>query len=50
MKEQIEAKWDNILNLLETQYDVSGIIIDTWIRSLEIYECKDNVVYFYVDE
>ena len=50
MKNQIVEKWDAILNLLETQYDVSRIIIDTWIRSLEIYEVKDNVVYFYVDE
>ncbi len=50
MKEQIEKKWDSILNLLESQYDVSRIIIDTWIKSLNIYEVKDNVVYFYVDE
>ena len=50
MKEQIIKNWDNILNLLESQYDVSRIIIDTWIKSLNIYEVKDNVVYFYVDE
>ncbi len=50
MKKQIEENWENILNLLETQYDISRIIIDTWIRSLEIYEVRDNTVYFYVDE
>ena len=38
------------MKLLETQYDVSKIIIETWIRNLEIYEMKDNTVYFYVDE
>ena len=50
MKEQIIKNWDSIMKLLETQYDVSKIIIETWIRNLEIYETKDNTVYFYVDE
>ncbi len=50
MKEIIESKWEDILSLLETQYDISSIMINTWIRSLKIYEVKDNIVYFYVDE
>ena len=50
MKELIEERWEEILSLLETQYDISGIMINTWIRSLKIYEVKDNTVYFYVDE
>lgn len=50
MKYLIESKWENILSLLETQYDISSIMINTWIRSLKIYEVKDNIVYFYVDE
>lgn len=50
MKDLIESKWESILSLLETQYDISSIMINTWIRSLKIYEVKDNEVYFYVDE
>ncbi len=50
MKNLIENKWEDILSLLETQYDISSIMINTWIRSLKIHECKDNTVYFYVDE
>lgn len=50
MKELIEKNWDNILSLLETQYDISSIMINTWIKSLKIHEVKDNTVYFYVDE
>lgn len=50
MKELIESKWDDILYLLETNYDVSKIIVDTWIRSLEIYEVVNNTIYFCVDE
>ncbi len=50
MKKLIESKWNDILSLLETQYDISSIMINTWIRSLKIYEVKENTVYFYVDE
>lgn len=50
MKNIIENKWDEILSLLSTQYDISKMLVDTWIRSLKIFEVKDNTVYFYVDE
>ncbi|MBQ8166713.1 MAG: chromosomal replication initiator protein DnaA [Lachnospiraceae bacterium] len=50
MKKLIESKWDEILSLLETQYDISNILIKTWISTLKIFEVKDNTVYFYVDE
>ncbi len=50
MKDQIIKNWDSILNTLETHYDVSKIIIETWIRPLSIFDIKDNTIYFYVDE
>ncbi|SEP55069.1 chromosomal replication initiator protein [Lachnospiraceae bacterium NE2001] len=50
MKDQIISNWDSILNTLETHYDVSKIIIETWIRPLSIFDIKDNTIYFYVDE
>ena len=50
MKSQIINNWNQILNILETHYDVSNIIIETWIRPLSIYDIKDNTIYFYVDE
>ncbi len=50
MKKLIESKWEDILYLLETQYDVSKIIIDTWIRSIKVYEVRNNTIYFFVDE
>ena len=50
MKEQIINNWDSILNILEKHYDVSNIIIETWIRPLSIYDINDKTIYFYVDE
>ena len=49
-KEMISQKWDEILHLMENQFEVSPIIIDTWIRTLNVYEITDNTVYFFVDE
>ncbi|MDD6401291.1 MAG: chromosomal replication initiator protein DnaA [Lachnospiraceae bacterium] len=50
MKKLIENKWEEILSLLETQYELSNIVINTWIRTLKIFDVKDNTIYFYVDE
>ncbi len=50
MKKKIEENWDEILSILEKHYDVSNIIVETWIRSLEIFDVRDNTVYFFVDE
>lgn len=50
MKEEIEQNWNAIMTILETHYDVSRIIVDTWIKPLRIYAIKDNTIYFYVDE
>lgn len=50
MKEKIEEKWDEILNLLEVEYEVSPIFIKTWLKVLKIYEIKDNTIIFLMDE
>ena len=47
MKKLIENKWEEILSLLETQYELSNIVINTWIRTLKIFDVKDNTIYFY---
>ncbi len=50
MKKKIEEHWDEILYILENHYDVSNIIVETWIRSLEIFDVRDNTIYFFVEE
>lgn len=50
MKDLIESKWKEILSLLETEYDISSVMVNTWIQTLKVYEVKDKTVYFYVDE
>ena len=44
MKDTLIKEWDNILNLLELEYDVSHMMINTWIRALSIKEVTDTTI------
>lgn len=50
MKETLIKQWDNILYLLESEYDLSHIIINTWIRPLSIKEVTDSKIIFSIDQ
>ena len=50
MKETLMKQWDNILNLLEFEYDVSHMMINTWIRALSIKEVTDKTITFSMDK
>ena len=50
MKETLINQWDNILNLLEVEYDVSHMMIKTWIRALSIKEVNDDTIVLSMDK
>lgn len=50
MREQLIKEWDNILNLLEIEYDVSHMMINTWIRALSIKEVTDTTITLAMDQ
>lgn len=50
MKETLAKQWDNILYLLETEYDVSHMMINTWIRALSIKEVTDSKIILSMDQ
>ena len=50
MKEALIKQWDDILNLLEIEYDVSHMMINTWIRALSIKEVTDTTITFSMDK
>lgn len=49
LKDKIIDSWDNIMQLLETQYGISNIIIKTWISTLMLHRVEGKKAYFYVD-
>ncbi len=48
MKQKIIDNWDTIMKLLETNYDMSRVIVETWIKTLTVDRVEGNTVYMYV--
>ncbi|MCM1283384.1 MAG: chromosomal replication initiator protein DnaA [Muribaculaceae bacterium] len=41
-------KWDEILNTVKEEFDISDVSFDTWIRPLQVYAIEDNILYILV--
>ena len=44
----ILEKWDEILQTVKTEHDISNVSFDTWIRPLEVYGIEGNILYILV--
>lgn len=45
MANVIEEKWDEILNFLKTEYNISGVSFKMWLEKLCVNKVEDNIVY-----
>lgn len=50
MKDLILARWNDIMNILENEHGLSHMMINTWIKPLNLYSVEDDVIYFTLDE
>ena len=46
--DKIIEKWDEILNTVKQEYEISDVSFDTWIRPLEIFAIEGNTLYILV--
>lgn len=44
----VMEKWEEILLMVKTEYDLSNIVYDSWIKPLKIHEIIDNSIYILV--
>lgn len=44
MKDTIKNKWNDILEFLKNEFDVSEISFNTWLLALEVYAVNNNLV------
>lgn len=44
MKNTIFEKWDEILETMKKEYDISDVSFDTWLKPLTVHSVKDDVV------
>ena len=43
--EKVIDKWDQILNTVKKEHEISDISFDTWMRPLEVYALEENTLY-----
>ena len=43
--EKVTEKWDQILNTVKKEHEISDISFDTWMRPLEVYAVEGNTLY-----
>ena len=41
---KVVEKWDEILQIVKTEHDLSEVSFTTWLQPLKVYEVKGNVV------
>ena len=43
--EEIVKKWEEILNYLKNEYQITDISYDSWLKPLELFQIEDNKLY-----
>ncbi len=46
--DQVIEKWEEILSTVKTEYDISDVSFDTWIRPLEVFAIEGKKLYILV--
>lgn len=46
--DQVIEKWDEILNTVKTEHEISDVSFDTWMRPLEVFGIEGNNLYILV--
>lgn len=47
MKEAIISKWDDIMEFLRTQFNITKVSYNTWLKNLQVLDVEDDVVILY---
>lgn len=50
MLDLIKSKWTDILNYIKTEYEISDVSFDTWLKPLNVYAVDNGVVTIVVDD
>ena len=43
--EELVKKWDEVLNYLKTEYSISDVSYNSWLKPLELFQIEDNKLY-----
>lgn len=46
----IQSKWDDILKYLISEYGITEVSYNTWLKPLKVYDVKDNVITILIND
>ena len=46
--DKILEKWEEILQYVKKEHELSDISFDTWLKPLEVYSVEENLIYILV--
>ena len=46
--DKVIEKWEDILNTVKKEHDISDVSFDTWMRPLKVYAVEGNILYILV--
>ena len=50
MKSLIQSKWDDILKYLVSEYGITEVSYNTWLRPLKVYDVTDHVITILIND
>ncbi len=50
MIEKLQEKWDDILNYMKKEHEISDVSFKTWLLPLKLYSFQNNTLYILVPE
>ena len=50
MKDVLMKKWDEILEYMKLEHDISEVSFRTWIQPLEIHSVENNIITILIDD
>ena len=42
--DKVIEKWDEILQTVKRDYNISDVAFNTWLKPLEVYDVTDNII------
>lgn len=50
MKQVIKEKWDDILNYMKKEYNISDVSFKTWLKDLKFYDLEENIITIIIED
>lgn len=50
MLKKLQEKWDDILNYLKKEHEISDVSFNTWLLPLKLYSYENDTLYLLVPE